>query len=507
MGYDFGSMKPAYFRSTSFKFGFSFLGLLLSSVACSSGGDGRSPGQGAGASSNSGGAGNSGGDNGAGGDFAGGAVGGTGASGGDGAGGSGASGGGGGQMPTLLWDWAGVIGTGQSLSVGSNAPNPTQTTQPYNNLKLAGATAPPFDPNAVGLSMVPLVEPINPQSGVYPGAYPFNIYGETPHTAMANQITALVKAASGDSADYITVHSVVGESGQGIDKLSKSAVEMADGAGFTGRAYKASMFEAEAITRLAGEAGKTYGIAAIVLTHGETDAYNPNYETQVRQLWTDYNADIKAITGQTQTVQLFGNQEHFGGTEATKAIWKMGLDYPGEMICTGPKYQYPYHSDGVHLIEAGYDQLGEKTGQVFFERIVLGNDWQPLQPTGGEVAGAVITMHFHVPVSPLTWDDVLPPIYQTEHAEWANGRGFEVQDSGGPVTITSVEISGDDVIITCAAAPGAGLMVRYAWTGESGWRENGTFRWGHLKDSDPFVGSSTGTAQPNYAVSFELAVP
>ncbi|WP_437592955.1 hypothetical protein [Sorangium sp. So ce1000] len=34
-----------------------------------------------------------------------------------------------------------------------------------------------------------------------------------------------------------------------------------------------------------------------------------------------------------------------------------------------------------------------------------------------------------------------------------------------------------------------------------------TWRSGQLRDSDPFVGSMTGTAQPNYAVAFEMAVP
>lgn len=38
-------------------------------------------------------------------------------------------------------------------------------------------------------------------------------------------------------------------------------------------------------------------------------------------------------------------------------------------------------------------------------------------------------------------------------------------------------------------------------------RHAGTFRWGLLRDSDPFVGSSTGLAHPYYAVAFELAVP
>jgi hypothetical protein len=35
----------------------------------------------------------------------------------------------------------------------------------------------------------------------------------------------------------------------------------------------------------------------------------------------------------------------------------------------------------------------------------------------------------------------------------------------------------------------------------------GTFRWGQLKDSDPFVGTVTGIVQPNYCVAFQIDVP
>lgn len=35
----------------------------------------------------------------------------------------------------------------------------------------------------------------------------------------------------------------------------------------------------------------------------------------------------------------------------------------------------------------------------------------------------------------------------------------------------------------------------------------GTVRWGQLRDADPFVGSTTLKAQPNFAVAFELPVP
>jgi hypothetical protein len=35
----------------------------------------------------------------------------------------------------------------------------------------------------------------------------------------------------------------------------------------------------------------------------------------------------------------------------------------------------------------------------------------------------------------------------------------------------------------------------------------GTYRWGLLRDSDPFVGAVTGLAQPNYSLAFELNAP
>ena len=62
--------------------------------------------------------------------------------------------------------------------------------------------------------------------------------------------------------------------------------------------------------------------------------------------------------------------------------WQAGLDLPGRdrLYRSGPKDQYSYATDSTHvyLDAEGYDKLGEKYGQVYFERVVLGNDWQPL---------------------------------------------------------------------------------------------------------------------------------
>lgn len=414
------------------------------------------------------------------------------------------------------WDWAGVIGTGQSLAVGTLPVNPVVNQQSYGNLMLSVSTAltPPFDPDADALSVVPLQEPLRPQTSGFPRAYPGNLWGETPHGAMAAQISALVQAGSGGS--YVTVHSVVGESGQGMQWIRKGAVETPMNGGIVGRAYAASIFEATAITRLAAAEEKTYGVGAIVLTHGETDAGNSNYEAEMVQLWSDYNADLAQITGQTTTIPMIVSQHHaYGFTEgavsgasaSTLAQWRVGVNNPGNVICSGPKYQYPYIADGIHLEVRGYEMLGEKYGQIYYEKVVLGNDWRPLQPTTVTRAGRVITVNMNIPVPPLAWDEGIPAPHQTALTEWANGRGFEVRSGNTPIPIDSVTITDSGVQITCGADIPAGAIVGYAVTSDGTSVTGLGHRWGQLRDSDPFVGAITGEAQPNYLVAFELPVP
>jgi hypothetical protein len=415
------------------------------------------------------------------------------------------------------WDWAGVVGTGQSLAVGDHGTPVKATTQPYHNLKLSTGAAPwPLDPNNAAFSMVPLIEPVGRPAPTYPSSYPTNISGETAHAAMGNQITALVMAASG--ADYVNVHGEVGENGQCMTYLRKGAPQV----GVNGHAYEATLFETRAITRLAGAAGKTYGVGAVIVTHGECDAGSGTYETDLFTLWSNYNTDLPPITGQTQGVQMLVSQQHstptVGRSASTLAQWKVGVDHATDIVCSGPKYQYSYATDHIHLLADGYEALGEKYGQVYFERIVLGRSWQPLQPTTVDRIGRVINVHYHVPVPPLVWDTMLSPPNETV-AAWSAGKGFEVRSGAGPIAISQVAIVGDTVQITCATdLPATGVVVGYAMTsggvsfsqtrdaaGTMLWA--GTLRWGQLRDSDPFVGTMTRRAQPNYSVAFELQVP
>jgi lysophospholipase L1-like esterase len=428
---------------------------------------------------------------------------------------------GGATPPRLIWDYVGIIGTGQSLAVGAQAGaiTPKATMQPYSNLKLSlgTATVPPFNAEEAALSLVPLVEPIRPTATGYPSAYPRNLYGESPHTAMSGQITALARA--GGLSDLVTVHTVVGESGQGMNVINKAAMEVVTTTGTMGRAYAASVFEVSAIKRLAAD--KTYGVGAIFLTHGESDAGNAGYGAAMVQLWTDYNADLKAITGQTESIPLITSQQHgifmYMAGQAPRNIdtstllqWRAALDNPDKIVCAGPKYQYPYDADFLHMTPLGYELLGEKYAQVFYQHVVVGDPWQPLQPLASTVArnGRVITVDFQVPVPPLAWDEALPWPHQADLVEWAQGRGFEVRTGATRLAIESVELlDADTVQITCAADVPAGATLGYAATSDGAAISGVSPRWGQLRDSDPFVGDFTQRAQPNYSVSFELSVP
>ncbi|CAN5777737.1 hypothetical protein BH09MYX1_BH09MYX1_42670 [soil metagenome] len=385
------------------------------------------------------------------------------------------------------YDWVGIIGTGQSLAVGSGGRPVITTTQPFHNLKLTSAGPMPEHPLDEGLlpALVPLVEPIRAYGHLKASfQYPNNIFGETPHSAMANQLSAI--ALDRDHLDYVTIHTVVGWGGRCIRDIDKRG---------RGYAYPSSLWEARTIKGLADAQGKSFVYGAITLTHGECDATNERYEDQLHELWQDYDTDIKAITGQKERIPLLVSQQctfPADGTASasTLAAWSAGVRYPGDIVCIGPKYQYSYLRDHVHFDAASYRRLGEKYAEVFDILVRQRKPWAPLQPSRGTRVGAVVTLDFHVPNPPLAWDESLAPPHQGTFTEWARGRGFEVESARGPLTIANVEIRGESVVITLKDDPQSPVTVGYAVVADAKVAAGGEVhgRRGQLRDSDPFVG-------------------
>jgi hypothetical protein len=197
-------------------------------------------------------------------------------------------------------------------------------------------------------------------------------------------------------------------------------------------------------------------------------------------------------------VVLFASrQSSFTPADSSVEVWQAGVDHPGQIVCTGPKYQYQYSPDNVHLPAPGYERLGQKYAEVFDLVVNQKQPWAPLQPVQITRAGATITVTFHVPNPPLAWDTHLAPPHQLANGAWAKGMGFEVRDAGNnPLTIAGTTIAGNDVVLTLSAAPPAGVVhVAYALTQDGTGYQGGTVQGmrGLLRDSDDFEGYDAET--------------
>lgn len=372
-----------------------------------------------------------------------------------------------------------VLGTGQSLAVGTNGFPVLSTMQPYanvmfNNGVLCGGT---------GLTaFVPLVEGFGPSPV------------ETMSSSFANLVTRLTRA-SGSHDVLVSVHAV---GGAPYRLLKKGTAPYADG-----------MTQVSAGLAVARRQRMAYDVTAVTTAHGASDHLerNTHYAEDLVEWQRDYETDVHALTGQTGTIPLFHTQySSYTGYDPTSPIpiaqLRASVENPGKIVLVGPRYPLLYGPDGVHLTNEGYRLMGEYHAKAYQRVVVEHRAWEPLRPKAISRAGAIVQATMLVPAPPLVLDTV--------RAVDPGKMGFEWADDG-PVTptITSVAITdADTVTITLSAAPtGANGRLRYAYTGVQGAKGGlQTGPRGNLRDSDA-TPSRYGYELFNWCVHFDQAVP
>lgn len=246
---------------------------------------------------------------------------------------------------------------------------------------------------------------------------------------------------------------------------------------------------------------RPHRVRAVHWFQGEEDqSLNTPYATYraaLAQLQADYDADIKAITGQSAAVQLITYQVNSwhnypsGHDDPT-----IGLAQLDEAIANAnvhlstPTYHLEHYTDGVHLVPAGYYHLGELCARA--HAAVFGAGWDCLRPISATRVGAVTTVQFNVPVGPLRFDTAIVAA-QTN-------MGFTYTDSSSPPAISSVVLGGDgtSVVVTLASTPtGTGKKIRYGWLN--------TMK-GNLCDSETAVSVYDAVRLSNWCVHFDQAV-
>jgi hypothetical protein len=205
----------------------------------------------------------------------------------------------------------------------------------------------------------------------------------------------------------------------------------------------------------------------IFQAHGETNAgAGTSYATYTTYLeeWLDHiRRDVQWVLRRPlYQTKLFGVNITYTGTEAYKQIAAAQTDFwlttDGAYHCGGI-YQFPTDADRVHGTGLSQVLQGELIAKVA-QYVEAGEDWKPTHMLPFRRSGATVTVPVHVPRGNLTLDTTIVPEPSTLDGKY----GLEFYYGGVAQTISTVTISGNNIVITLSADPGAAGTeeVRYA---------------------------------------------
>ncbi len=342
------------------------------------------------------------------------------------------------------------------------------------------------------------------------------IEGDSYFTQAVETMSAgLANAATGQTGAPI-IMSVHGRSGNTYECLRKGGCGFLLEKGYTS-AFDEAMKQVADAKALVQPTGKTYRVGAVTAVHGESDHYANQYPLQpsgggvaltsyadaLVEWQRDYDAGIRALTGQQQAVPLLISQMSNWNDRRTSEIPRLQIEAhtraSGKVVLVGPTYMLPYAGDCIHFTNHGERRLGEYFAKAY-ARVVNGGAWEPLRPVDAKPDRNTIHVRFTVPKPPLVLD--------TTQITDPGSYGFEVVDAAGTsVPIQTVQISAPDTVtITLGSDAVVGMQVRYALNAtpqtcpgpETGPR-------GNLRDSDT-AKSNYGYDLSNWSVHFEMPV-
>lgn len=322
-----------------------------------------------------------------------------------------------------------IISSGQSLSMGATAA--VVTTQPPTANRLftiqdgvrltaqsgtltAGMVA-PFKPLVAKTQEVPLVQ----------------------LCAQLNRIRGLAE----DSGVLASCH---GRGGMPIASLSKGTLS------YSNSITAATAAKAEADRRTLG-----YRVPFVDWIQGENDsgAAPGYYLSQLLQLQSDYETDLKAISGQSGKIPLLLDQisnwtaPTYDRSQSNVPFEQLqsALTYPDRFYCAGPKYWLPTSPDGVHLTSDSSMRLGAMHARAA-QAILSGASWLPTHVKSATRSGLTVTLIFHTPRGTLAIDSVTV----TDPGNF----GIRYVDDTASASVQSVRLAGDNtVVVTLSAIP------------------------------------------------------
>ncbi len=260
------------------------------------------------------------------------------------------------------------------------------------------------------------------------------------------------------------------EDEDGVDYTQQDYQLLSGNSGYSGRSmaqlqkgtapYAEMIGQVQAGYSIAQEQGRRFVASALAWVQGPGDYLNGYRYYLSRQiaLAKDFDADCRAITGQTRPVITLISQSASQGAAYRRPVPLAQLEASMRsafIVLAAPEYQFKYLPDGmkVHIDAASTRLMGAYLGLALKRTLIDGKKWRPLMPSNIDVQGRVIYIRFNR--AGLKIDTTLVP----EQPQY----GFSLLDvTGSEIALSNIEVVQPDTIRLVADStppPGARLWL------------------------------------------------
>lgn len=237
--------------------------------------------------------------------------------------------------------------------------------------------------------------------------------------------------------------------------------------------YQEFIDDIETAYNTAKERGWEFSVPAVCWMQGESDIEDypgTNYKKLLKQFQININDDIKRITQQTndvhiicyQTNNVSGGRKYqpnsYNCMESAVPQSQMELVRDDSLFwASGPTYPYDFVRERIHIDGMSHQLLGQLAALTALDILRNQKQQRCLLPQEISYKENNITIKFHVPSPPLTWD--------TLHVTPPSHYGFSVITPDNKDIVQTVGIQNDCVLIQCFERP-KNCRIRYAINGE-----------------------------------------
>lgn len=358
-----------------------------------------------------------------------------------------------------LWH---IIVTGQSLAVGAEGNPALTVTTPYNYIGKAyqfngGSRVIDGMENDTGVEEIGVLDNCLMEfSSLCEGTHTL-VIGQGDDQRYAYQGETISSALGYWFADLTGKRVLVSDHGFGgktYSNLKKGSI-----------AYQNSIRAVYHAKEICKRYGWTYKVYAIAVVHGEADLSGgvsaETYKQYLKEWQNDYDADIKAITGQIETVQLFSSQTaaassyNLSESPVPNGVFLASIE-DDDIHLVAPQYASPLTYASIHMDNNGYRTLGEFFGQAIARRFLNYADLT-LYPIASYVSGTTITISFNRGGGDLTYDG--NNVSAVSDGNW----GFNLVGDTNNAEITNVQIRNNTIQISLNKVPSSNAKISYAY--------------------------------------------